>query len=99
MIRTSIGFDGVLISDDLSMQALGGGMAERAAGALKAGCDLVLHCNGAMAEMIGIAAAIGAMSPAACRRVAAGEARRLAPANFDRFAAERRFAALVAGEG
>ncbi len=99
VIRTSIGFDGVLISDDLSMRALGGGMAERAARALKAGCDLVLHCNGAMAEMIGIAAAIGAMSPAACRRVAAGEARRLAPANFDRFAAERRFAALVAGEG
>ncbi len=97
VIRTSIGFDGVLVSDDLSMQALGGSLPERARGALAAGCDLVLHCNGEMNEMSGIAAAIGAMSGAAQRRLATGEARRAAPAMFDRFAAERRLAALLSG--
>ncbi len=99
VIRTSIGFDGVLVSDDLSMQALGGSLLERARGALVAGCDLVLHCNGDMTEMSGIAAAIGAMSAAARRRLDAGEARRKAPGAFDRFAAERRFDALLQGRG
>jgi beta-N-acetylhexosaminidase len=95
LIRTSIGFEGVLVSDDLSMQALGGSLQERAQGALAAGCDLVLHCNGDMTEMSGIAAAIGAPSAAARRRLAAGEARRQAPGMFDRFAAERRLGALL----
>jgi beta-N-acetylhexosaminidase len=97
VIRTSIGFDGVLVSDDLSMQALGGSLQERARGALAAGCDLVLHCNGDMIEMSSIAAAIGAMSDAARRRLDAGEARRQAPGMFDRFVAEHRLAALLAG--
>jgi beta-N-acetylhexosaminidase len=76
VIRGAIGFDGVLVSDDLSMQALGGGLGERAAGALAAGCDVVLHCNGRLDEMRAVADAVGALSPAASRRVAAGEARR-----------------------
>ena len=46
MIRGEIGFDGVLVSDDLSMGALAGSFAERTRRALAAGCDLVLHCNG-----------------------------------------------------
>ena len=99
VIRTSIGFDGVLVSDDLSMQALGGSLPERARGALAAGCDLVLHCNGDMTEMRGIAAAIGGIADSARRRLAAGEARRQAPSAFDRFAAERRFDALIEGKG
>ncbi len=98
MIRTSIGFDGVLVSDDLSMQALGGRLEDRARGALEAGCDLVLHCNGDMTEMSGIAGAIGTLSAAAERRVAGAEQRRAAPGGFDRFAAERRFAALMSGQ-
>ena len=97
LIRTSIGFDGVLVSDDLSMQALGGSLQERARGALAAGCDLVLHCNGEMVEMEAIAAAVGTVSDSASRRLAAGEERRLAPGAFDRYAAERRFAALLEG--
>jgi beta-N-acetylhexosaminidase len=98
VIRTSIGFEGVLVSDDLSMQALGGSLPDRARGALAAGCDLVLHCNGDMTEMRGIAAAIGGISAAASRRLDAGEARRWAPGFFDRFAAERRFDALIEGK-
>jgi beta-N-acetylhexosaminidase len=98
MIRTSIGFDGVLVSDDLSMQALGGSLPERARGALAAGCDLVLHCNGDMVEMSGIAAAVGVLTTAAKRRLDGAEARRHAPGAFDRFAAERHFAALLSGQ-
>ncbi|HAT08400.1 MAG TPA: beta-hexosaminidase, partial [Rhodobiaceae bacterium] len=55
IIRSHIGFDGVLMSDDISMSALAGDMRARVTGALKAGCDMVLHCNGAMAEMQAIA--------------------------------------------
>lgn len=51
VIRRAIGFDGILISDDVCMGALGGPMAERVGAALAAGCDLVLHCDGVLAEM------------------------------------------------
>ncbi|MBT6136306.1 MAG: beta-N-acetylhexosaminidase [Rhodospirillaceae bacterium] len=51
VIRGHIGFDGLLMSDDLSMQALGGSIGERAAGSISAGCDIALHCNGEAAEM------------------------------------------------
>ncbi len=56
IIRKDIGFSGILISDDLSMKALNGNFSERAANSLKAGCDLVLHCNGKMEEMIPVVA-------------------------------------------
>lgn len=58
VIRGAIGFEGLLMTDDLSMQALSGSVAERAAAALAAGCDLVLHCNGQMGEMQQIANAL-----------------------------------------
>ena len=45
-IRSKIGFDGLLMSDDLGMKALGGSLTERAAASIKAGCDVVLHCAG-----------------------------------------------------
>jgi len=51
IIRTSIGFDGLLMSDDLSMQALQGRLGERARASFAAGCDMVLHCNGNLDEM------------------------------------------------
>ena len=100
-IRASIGFDGVLISDDLSMAALPGTLAERAKGALEAGCDVVLHCNGDPVEMTAIAGSIGPLTPAAHRRLARGEARRRAADQgavaFDRAAAEARLDALLGG--
>ena len=55
VIRNHIGFDGVLMSDDISMSALAGDMAARVTDALKAGCDIVLHCNGNMSEMQAVA--------------------------------------------
>ncbi len=56
VIRGFIGFDGLLMSDDLSMGALDGPFGERTERAIRAGCDVVLHCNGAMSEMVEIAA-------------------------------------------
>ncbi len=61
VIRGYIGFEGVLIGDDLSMQALHGTIAERARATIAAGCDLALHCNGRMEEMTGLAEAVPAM--------------------------------------
>ncbi len=72
VVRDHIGFDGLLLSDDLSMQALGGSLGERAARALAAGCDIALHCNGRRDEMVEIADRTGPMSADARRRFAAG---------------------------
>jgi beta-N-acetylhexosaminidase len=55
IIRGEIGFEGLLVSDDTSMKALSGDFPSRAAAILGAGCDIVLHCNGVMEEMAGIA--------------------------------------------
>ncbi|MDJ0945228.1 MAG: beta-N-acetylhexosaminidase [Kiloniellales bacterium] len=74
IIRGEIGFDGLLLSDDLSMKALSGGLGERARAALAAGCDVALHCNGERAEMEAVAAAVSPLSPAAEARLARGRA-------------------------
>jgi beta-N-acetylhexosaminidase len=55
IVRGEIGFDGLLMSDDISMKALSGDFATKAAAILAAGCDLVLHCNGVMEEMRAVA--------------------------------------------
>lgn len=84
IIRKAIGFDGLLISDDLSMEALSGDLAGRAKASLTAGCDVVLHCNGSMKEMRRVASATGALSGHAARRAAAALAALPAsPAPFD----------------
>lgn len=79
MIRDSIGFDGLLMSDDIGMQALSGTMAERASAIIGAGCDLVLSCNETVAEMEQISAAAGPMTADATRRADAALALRRAP--------------------
>jgi beta-N-acetylhexosaminidase len=99
VLRGEIGFDGVLISDDLSMKALGGDLGERTRQALAGGCDLALHCNGNLAEMEEVVAAAGPISPRTAERLARGEAIRLGASSdsFDREAAEGQFDALLAG--
>ena len=62
IIRERIGFDGLLMTDDLGMDALSGDFGVRAASAVAAGCDIALHCSGDMAEMQSIAAAVPALS-------------------------------------
>lgn len=70
LIRDEIGFDGLLMTDDLSMQGLHGTMAQRTTAAITAGCDLVLHCNGDRAEMEDVATNAGALGPQATSRAA-----------------------------
>jgi beta-N-acetylhexosaminidase len=76
IIRGAIGYDGLLLSDDLSMQALSGGLGGRAAAAFAAGCDVGLHCNGRMDEMQAVAAAAPRLAGKAKRRADAALARR-----------------------
>ena len=98
IIRGDIGFDGVLMSDDLSMKALSGDFAERARASLAAGCDVVLHCNGSMAEMTAVAGGARPLAGAALRRTRAAMGRLArAPEPFDVDAARARFAAAFEG--
>jgi beta-N-acetylhexosaminidase len=71
VIRGEIGYDGLVMSDDLSMKALAGDFGARTQAALSAGCDVVLHCNGDMAEMKPIAGATPELKGAAKRRARA----------------------------
>ena len=73
VIRELIGFDGLLVTDDISMSALTGTLGYRARKALEAGCDLVLHCSGILSEMEEVAMAVGPMSAASSDRVAYSE--------------------------
>lgn len=63
IIRGEIGFGGLLLTDDLDMQALSGTVPERAETALAAGCDIALNCWGRMDDMIGIAQRLPVMGP------------------------------------
>ena len=68
MIRDEIQFKNLLITDDISMGALAGSISERAELSLKAGCDIVLHCNGELNEMVQIAKVCGYLSGSSKRR-------------------------------
>jgi beta-N-acetylhexosaminidase len=95
VIRGSIGFQGLLMSDDVSMGALSGTIGERTEAALAAGCDMVLHCNGNLAEMTAVAANAPVLSGAALRRADAALAQRSAPETFDVAAARELFRRMV----
>jgi beta-N-acetylhexosaminidase len=69
VIRGEIGFDGFLMSDDIGMNALGGGFDERARGVIEAGTDAVLHCSGKIQEMVAVASAAGELGGAARKRL------------------------------
>lgn len=83
VIRTDIGFDGLMMTDDISMEALSGTVAERSVAALAAGCDLTLHSSGFMPHMEEIAGAIGPMTADAVRRANAALAERRTPQDID----------------
>jgi beta-N-acetylhexosaminidase len=97
VIRGFIGFDGVLMTDDLSMGALSGTLGERTRTALAAGCDMALHCNGTLREMEAVAAAAPELGGRAAERAAAALAARRAPAPLDLAAARAEFARMMAG--
>lgn len=97
VIRDAIGFEGLLMTDDLSMHALTGPFEDRAAASLAAGCDLVLHCNGNMAEMVAVAAGARPLDAKGVRRWEAAKAMRAAaPAPFNHAGAEATLASLMA---
>lgn len=82
LIREEIGFDGLLMTDDLSMNALPGDLADRAARAMAAGCDVVLHCNGKPLEMASVVEAAGRLGEAASKRLASALGSRRAPVDL-----------------
>lgn len=98
VIRGAIGFDGLLMTDDLSMKALKGDFAERARSALAAGCDVVLHCNGDLAEMKAVMSAMKPLAGQSARRARAALGRLArAPEPFDVTEARARFDAAFDG--
>ncbi|HEY3640001.1 MAG TPA: beta-N-acetylhexosaminidase [Xanthobacteraceae bacterium] len=98
VIRDSIGFEGLLMTDDISMGALSGSLAERSVAALTAGCDVILHCNGRIEEMRAVAGAVPRLTGMAERRAAAALAARRSPArDIDLAEVRQAFAALLAG--
>ena len=98
VIRGRIGFDGLLISDDLSMKALSGDFTVRAKASLAAGCDIVLHCNGDPAEMQAVVAGTRRLTGKAKARAAAALARLArVPEPFDAEEGRARFDAAFGG--
>ncbi len=85
------------MSDDLSMNALQGTLRERAQASIKAGCDMLLHCNGNLAEMEEVASASPHLSGEALSRAKRARAARHAPRAFDEAAARTQFATMMAG--
>ncbi len=99
LIRGSIGFGGLLMTDDISMEALSGTVPERGADALAAGCDVVLHCNGDLAEMVALMDRVEQVSDAAQERAEAALALRLPPQDIDIRALQADLTALATERG
>ena len=98
LIRERLGFDGLLMTDDLSMKALSGSLAERTTASLKAGCDVVLHCNGNLDDMREIAEAAHKLKGRSKRRAEAALARIVhTPEPLEPVAARERLDAMLAG--
>jgi beta-N-acetylhexosaminidase len=95
VIRDSIGFQGLLMCDDISMGALSGSLGERTRAVLAAGCDVALHCDGEIAAMEAMAAAAPLLAGEAGRRAAAALAKRQRPAPIDLAEKRAEFAALM----
>jgi beta-N-acetylhexosaminidase len=98
VIRGFIGFEGLLMSDDIAMGALSGSAATRTQAAIAAGCDVVLHCNGKLEEMREVAEHAPKLAGKALKRANAALAMRAEPEEFDRIEGRKTFASLIAGE-
>jgi len=96
VIRGAIGFQGLLMSDDVSMNALAGSIADRTRALFAAGCDMALHCNGNIEEMRDVAGQTPELSGKALERAEAALAVRKPPQPFDRAAARTELDALIA---
>ena len=99
VIRGTIGFQGLLMSDDVSMNALQGTIAERARASLAAGCDVVLHCNGKLDEMREVADEAPLLAGEALVRADRALASRKAAQPFDRVAARAELDRLIGRAG
>jgi len=99
VIRGGIGFQGLLMSDDVSMNALAGSIAERTRAIVGAGCDMVLHCNGKLDEMREVASQTPELSGKALERAVKALASRKQPVPIDRKAARAELDALVQQTG
>jgi len=95
VIRGVIGFQGLLMSDDVSMNALAGSIAERTRAIVAAGCDMVLHCNGKLDEMREVAHETPELSGKALQRARMALASRKPPQPFDRLAARAELDGLI----
>lgn len=95
VIRRLIGFDGLLLTDDIGMSALSGAMGLRGRAALAAGCDVVLHCSGKLDEMKAVAGSISALSDAAQDRFRRAREKIRPPEPFDSAAADHHIAELL----
>jgi beta-N-acetylhexosaminidase len=95
VIRERIGFQGLLMSDDVSMNALAGTVAERTRAIIAAGCDVVLHCNGKLEDMQAVAAETPELAGPALIRADRAIAARKTPSGFDRSAARAELDALI----
>jgi beta-N-acetylhexosaminidase len=99
LIRDRIGFDGLVMTDDISMKALKGDLADLSRQSLKAGCDVILHCNGVFEEMTTVVEASGVLDGDARRRADAAIAARKKPSEVDIPALEAKLAELLDGRG
>jgi beta-N-acetylhexosaminidase len=99
VIRGAIGFQGLLMSDDVSMNALSGSIAERTRAVFSAGCDLVLHCNGKLDEMREVAAETAELSGSALERAERALASRKTPRPFDRIQGRAELDAMIRKAG
>lgn len=97
VVRNDIGFDGLLMTDDISMKALQGSLVENTRASLAAGMDLILHCNSEMDEMQQVAKETGGFTPAAQARADAALNRRILPDIIDIQALEAELAGLLNG--
>lgn len=95
LIREEIGFGGLIMTDDISMEALSGSVEERGVAALRAGCDLVLHCNGERSDMEAIAKTCGSLSAAGQVRSEHALSQRRPPETVDIKALEAELEALL----